>query len=107
MFTRSASPTLSAVAVLAALSLVSCTGHVTAPQVAATSTGTTALPDAYRQYASNLHVYVDGSYVVVESNGVPDHKSPYFATSDPRYEAYDGDNAAFMLAPGRIQAQSY
>jgi hypothetical protein len=65
------------------------------------------VPAPFKHYSSAVQVSVDGDYVVLRANGVPDHKSPYFPTSDPRYEAYDGPNKSFMLAPGRIVEETY
>ncbi|EOR95880.1 hypothetical protein ADIARSV_0942 [Arcticibacter svalbardensis MN12-7] len=33
--------------------------------------------------------------IVVKTTDVPDHKSPFFATTNAKYEAYNGDNASF------------
>lgn len=45
---------------------------------------------------------IDGDNIVVTTLGVPDHKSPYFGTTDSRYEAYNGTNVRFALNPNRI-----
>jgi hypothetical protein len=70
-----------------------------------TTSGT--VPAVFAHYASTVQVTVEGNEVVLRANGVPDHKSPYFASTDPRHAAYDGANAQFMLAPGTIVAESY
>lgn len=64
------------------------------------------VPAPFLHYTNGVHVYVDGDFVVLEANGVPDHGSPYFGTSDSRYEAYNGDNDRFMLNPNRIAEQN-
>ena len=56
------------------------------------------------QFASNLELSTDGDWVVIRSDGVPDHDSPYFANGDPRHTPYDGDNPNFQLNPNRISA---
>ena len=53
-------------------------------------------------FGSSVEISLDGDVVVFRSDGVPDHSSPYFATSDARYEAYNGSNANFALNPNRI-----
>jgi hypothetical protein len=58
------------------------------------------------KFGSNVTVTVDGSYLVVKSNGVPDHKSPYFGTSSSQYEAYNGTNTSFSINPNSIKTQS-
>jgi hypothetical protein len=69
-------------------------------------TGTAALPALYSKFSSSLQVYTEGNYVVIKTTSVPDHKSPYFTTTDSRYEAYNGSNVNFMLNPNRIISQS-
>jgi hypothetical protein len=64
------------------------------------------LPAVFQRYAGTVNVAVDGEYVVLRSSGVPDHRSPYFAAGDTRYEAYNGTNTRFVLNPNRIATQS-
>jgi hypothetical protein len=71
-----------------------------------TTTTTVALPAMYAKFNSSIQIYTEGNYVVIKTNSVPDHKSPYFAITDSRYEAYNGSNASFMLNPNRIIDQS-
>lgn len=68
--------------------------------------GTTTLPAMYSKFNTALQIYVEGNFVVIKSTGIPDHKSPYFQTTDPRYEAYNGTNASFNLNPNRIMTQT-
>lgn len=59
------------------------------------------LPAAFAEFNSdNVSVVIDGSNIVIESNGYPDHTSPYWSPSHPLYVAPEG-NAA-QLAPGYI-----
>lgn len=55
---------------------------------------------------SGLSVTVEGNYLVIKSNGIPNHKSPYFQSTDARYEAYNGTNTRFNLNPNRISSQN-
>jgi hypothetical protein len=71
-----------------------------------TTKKTTDLPPGYEKFNSSVHVYVDGDYVVIQTNDIPDHKSPYFATTDSRYEAYNGSNPKFRINPNRIREQN-
>jgi hypothetical protein len=71
------------------------------------ATASADVPAVYRKYSADVKVSVDGDYILLVATGVPDHKSPYFARSDAKYEAYNGTNANFRQAPGLIQAQSY
>lgn len=70
-------------------------------------TGTSELPAVFKKFTSEVDVYVDGDYVILKANGIPNHKSPYFATTDSRYEAYNGTNNAFALNPNRISEKNY
>lgn len=64
------------------------------------------LPEWFKAFAAaGMSVKVDGDFVVISTTGVPDHKSPYFPTTSPQYEAYNGTNANFVLNPNRIAAQ--
>jgi YHYH protein len=65
------------------------------------------VPAMYQAFvAAGMTVTVEGTNVVIRTTGVPDHKSPYFATTDARYEAYNGSNTRFQLNPNRIIAQT-
>jgi len=79
-----------AVAVLGAISACAATQNVT--QAEPTATG---VPAVFSKFSSAVSISLDGDYVVLRANGVPDHKSPYFAPSDSRYEAYNGTNRNF------------
>lgn len=63
------------------------------------------VPTIFERFYNDVTVYQDGNTIVVESEGVPDHDSPYF--DDSRYEAYDGTNSAFNLNPNRIREQQF
>ena len=43
-------------------------------------------------YGVTSQIYIQGNYVYINTNGVPDHKSPYFPLDHVLYEAYDGSN---------------
>ncbi|MEM6362163.1 MAG: YHYH protein [Bacteroidota bacterium] len=64
----------------------------------------------FQQFTDNVTVYgelVNGEpFVVVETDDIPNHGSPYFGTSDSRYEAYNGTNPDFTLNPNTIVAQN-
>jgi hypothetical protein len=85
----------------AALLVASCDKSTTTP----TTTTNDSLPAGFDRFTSDVTVRLDGDYVVTETHSVPNHGSPYFETSDPRYEAYNGTNPNFMLNPNKIQSQ--
>jgi hypothetical protein len=64
------------------------------------------VPVSFSHFADGVDAYLDGDVVVIHSTGVPNHGSPYFSTTDDRYEAYNGDNSAFQLNPNRISTQT-
>lgn len=65
------------------------------------------VPEIFKRFTNGAEVYLEGNMVVIQTNGVPDHASPYFSTTDSRYAAYDGDNADFHLNPNRISEQDF
>lgn len=75
---------------------------VTTTTTTTTTTPSTTLPAIYAKFRSAVTVRLDGSFVVLQSNDEPDHKSPYWPTTDPLYEA-EPDVA---LNPSHIAAQS-
>jgi YHYH protein len=71
------------------------------------TSNSSGVPAPFTHFGDSVKVTVEGGYAVIRSNGVPNHKSPYFASSDPRHAAYSGTNPSFMQAPGQIVAESY
>ncbi|MBL0182947.1 MAG: YHYH protein [Chitinophagaceae bacterium] len=74
-----------------------------------TGGGTTAVPAVFSKFNSTVTISVEGNFVVLKSNGLPEHKSPYYqgtAWAATLYEAYNGTNPAFMINPNRIASQN-
>lgn len=71
-----------------------------------TTTSNAALPLMYSKFNAALQIFTEGSFVVIKTKSVPDHRSPYFAATDSRYEAYNGTNPNFMPNPNRIIDQN-
>ena len=67
----------------------------------------TNLPATFKKFTDDVQVSMDGAFIVLKSNGVPNHKSPYFERADSRYEAYNGTNARFRAAPNTIREQNF
>jgi hypothetical protein len=68
------------------------------------------LPAVYQKFQNIDAVYQDGDFVVIETAGIPDHKSPYYISTeweDEKFEAYNGSNGSFVLNPNRIASQDY
>ncbi|MBO3700654.1 YHYH protein [Roseivirga sp. E12] len=67
---------------------------------------TTEVPELFQRFSDNVSVSVDGDFIVIVTDDVPDHPSPYFDTGNPLHEAYNGNNANFNLNPNRISSQT-
>ena len=98
MFTRSLVLSLLTVSIL-----IGCDGGEVAPDDTPDTTDSTAgLPAGYEKFVEGVEVYEEGGFIVIETDAVPNHGSPYFATTDSRYEAYNGSNPQFRINPNRI-----
>ncbi len=62
-------------------------------------------------YGTTSEITIQAGYVYINTNGVPDHKSPYFKDTkwhDAKYEAYDASNpnkfhtGSFNMNPNRV-----
>jgi hypothetical protein len=65
------------------------------------------VPAVFSAFADGIEILRDGSEIVIRTDGVPDHSSPYFNATDAQYAPYDGDNSNFQLNPNRIAEQSW
>lgn len=68
------------------------------------------VPEVYQKIYGATDMYVEGDYLIIKTNGRPDHKSPYYDNTQwesSLYEEYNGDNPDFELNPNRISAFSY
>lgn len=68
-----------------------------------------SIPEVFKQFNASLQIYTEGNFVVIKSNGLPDHKTPYYKDTQwasTMYEAYNGTNARFNLNPNRIASQN-
>jgi hypothetical protein len=102
-----AAPLLIAATVLAcgAASPVDVTAEET-PSPPAPPVVDAAVPAFYaRNFANVVSVRVDGSYVVIVTRNLPDHKSPYYGVGSANYEAYNGSNPNYRANPNRIIEQ--
>ncbi|GAB3919135.1 YHYH protein [Mucilaginibacter boryungensis] len=76
----------------------------------ATSTLTTPsiganVPAVFKKIYNATDIYVEGDYVVIKTNSLPDHKSPYYqgtAWASTKYEAYNGTNPLWGQNPNKI-----
>jgi len=89
-------------------SLVSCKKSEEVATTPSTTNPTVGddVPDVYKKIYGATEIYVDGDFVVIKVNGLPDHKSPYYQGTQwesSMYEAYNGSNSSFNLNPNRIK----
>ena len=55
---------------------------------------------------TGLSYAVNGNTVTFNTQNLPNHTSPYWPTTDPLYEAYNGTNSNWNQNPGSIGAQN-
>lgn len=70
----------------------------------------TTVPNVYTKIYGASSITSDGTYITIKTNGVPDHKSPYYPTTNPLYEAYSGTTFGgytFNKNPNSIATQSF
>lgn len=68
------------------------------------------VPAVYSKIYGAYDIYLEGDFVVIETTGTPDHKSPYYVDTqweNDLYEAYNGSNPDFHLNPNRISEFSW
>lgn len=94
------------VSVSAVLLALACSSPTT-PSVASSPTTTTGstgrAPAWYSKFSTAVTVSTDGTNVVLRSNGLPDHPSPYWGVGNALYEA---PQAGMQVNPNRISVQS-
>ncbi len=68
------------------------------------------VPEVYSKiYGTTSEISLDGEFVLIKTNGTPDHKSAYYASNNALYEAYNGTTFGggnFAKNPNEIAAQS-
>jgi hypothetical protein len=93
-------------ALVTTLSFIHCS-NATEPEQDENDTTTSAeIPAVFKNFTGNVKVSLDGDFIVLQTDDLPNHPSPYFNTSDSRYEAYNGSNSSFRLNPNRIATQN-
>jgi hypothetical protein len=88
---------------------------------AATTTGTTSstnngntantvVPDVYKKIYGASSITSDGTYITIKSNGLPDHKSSYYASTNALYDNFSGTTFGgntFQKNPNSIAEKAY
>jgi hypothetical protein len=70
----------------------------------------TTVPDVYKKIYGAISITSDGTNLTIKTNGMPDHKSAYYAAGNALYEAFSGTTfkgATFNKNPNSILSQSY
>jgi len=68
------------------------------------------VPEVFKKVYGASSITSDGTYVTIKSNGLPDHKSAYYAPSNALYENFTGATFGgyqFSKNPNTLTAQSY
>lgn len=68
------------------------------------------VPDIYKKIYGATSITSDGTYVIIKTNGLPDHVSPYYGTSNPLYQSFSGitfGGVNFVKNPNSISEKNY
>lgn len=68
------------------------------------------VPEVYRKIYGATSITSDGTWITIRSKGLPDHKSPYYATNNPLHENFSGTTfggTTFQKNPNMIAEKSY
>jgi YHYH protein len=74
-----------------------------------TTTTDTTVPAVYQKIYGASSINSDGTYIYIKTKDLPDHKSVYYATSNPLYEAFSGTTfggKTFSKNPNSIVEQT-
>lgn len=72
-------------------------------------TSTFEVPAVYSKIYGATSITNDGTYIIIKTKDLPDHKSSYYPTSNVLYEEYNGttfSGVTFQKNPNRIIEQS-
>ncbi|MDQ7948374.1 MAG: YHYH protein [Pedobacter sp.] len=68
------------------------------------------VPDVYKKIYGASSITSDGTYLTIKTNGLPDHKSAYYATNNTLYENFVGvtfGGYTFNKNPNSMASQNY
>jgi hypothetical protein len=95
---------------MSALALASCSKG-SGNDDTGSGTGTNAVvPEVYKKLYGATSITSDGTWITIRSKGLPDHKSPYYATTNPLYENFSGttyNGVNFVKNPNTIAEKNY
>lgn len=61
------------------------------------------LPPGFDKFTDGVDVSVEGDYIVIRTNGVPNHPSPYFQSN---HDLYESPTQGMVVNPNRIGEQN-
>jgi len=64
------------------------------------------VPEPYRSLFKCVDISVSGTDLTIKSTGLPPHRSYYYATDNPNYEAWDDRGGAYHPNPNKLTASS-
>lgn len=73
------------------------------------TTSALEVPAVYKKIYGATSITNDGTYIYIKTKALPDHKSPYYGTTNALYEAYSGTTFGgntFVKNPNSIVEQS-
>ncbi|MFT5156483.1 MAG: hypothetical protein ACI83I_001026 [Bacteroidia bacterium] len=100
-------PTLTLALCVVAFGFLGCSDEPTT--TSPTDNNTTDELAIYKRIYGASSVTSDGSFVTIQTNGMPDHKSVYYAASDPLFEDFSGTTfggVTFRKNPNSIVSQT-
>jgi hypothetical protein len=66
------------------------------------------VPEVFKKMYGASQVYLEGNYVVIKSNGLPDHKSPYYKNTQWASTLYVADTrTGFIANPNTISSFNF
>jgi hypothetical protein len=74
------------------------------------SGSTQPVPAVYQKIYGATSITNDGTYITIKCNGLPDHKSIYYATNNALYENFSGatfSGVTFVKNPNAIASQNF
>ncbi len=75
-----------------------------------TTTSSTQVPAVYAKIYGATSITSDGTYLTIKTQGIPDHKSIYYPTSNSLYETFSGKTFGgntFSKNPNSISTKNY
>ncbi|MCC5612205.1 YHYH protein [Nostoc sp. CHAB 5834] len=95
-------------ALVMAFSLSACNSSDSTDDITPVTTDVT-VPDVYKKIYGATSITNDGTYIYIKTKNLPDHKSAYYATTNPLYADYSGttfSGVKFGKNPSTIVEQS-